>query len=130
MARALRIQFPGAIYHAMARGNARQKIFCNERDDGRLLEGLEVVADRYRVDRASFTVKHRKRSSRDVAAWLARRVTTATLREWSSPFGLGHPDSVRNLIRRAEQAMQRSRTFRKEVDHIPRSLPKKNENRV
>ena len=27
MARPLRVEFPGAIYHAMSRGNARQKIF-------------------------------------------------------------------------------------------------------
>ncbi len=77
---------------------------------------LQVVADHYRVDPACFAVKHSNESSRDVAAWLARRVTTATLREWSFPFGLSHPDSVRNLIRPAEQAMEKSRTFRKEVD--------------
>jgi len=95
-----------------------------------LEEVLHVVADHYRVDPASFAVKHSKESSRDVAAWLARRVTTATLRELSSPFGLGHPDSVRNLIRRAEQAMQQSRMFRKEVDQILRTLRKKDDNRV
>ena len=49
---------------------------------------LQVVADHYRVEPASFAVKHSKESSRDVAAWLARRLTTATLRELSSPFGL------------------------------------------
>jgi len=51
-----------------------------------------------------------------VAAWLARRVTTATLREVSPPFGSGDPDSVGNVIRRAEQAMQQSPAFGKEVD--------------
>ncbi len=73
---------------------------------------LQFVADHYRVDPACFAVKHSKESSRDVAAWLARRVTTATLRELSFPFGLSHPDSVRNLIRRAEHAMEKSKTFR------------------
>ncbi|MDT0495869.1 hypothetical protein RM530_00605 [Algiphilus sp. W345] len=33
MARPLRIEFPGAIHHVMARGNARQAIFLN--DEGR-----------------------------------------------------------------------------------------------
>ncbi len=54
MARALRIQFPGAIYHAMARGNARQKIFRDERDYGRFLEGLEATFDKFRFEIFSF----------------------------------------------------------------------------
>jgi len=91
---------------------------------------LQAVADHYRIDPASFLVKHSKETSRDVAAWLARRVTTATLRELSSPFGLGHPDSVRNLIRRTEQAMQKSRTFRKEVEQLLREIQGKDGNRV
>jgi hypothetical protein len=37
MARPLRVQFPGAIYHVMSRGNGRQKIFRDERDYGRFL---------------------------------------------------------------------------------------------
>jgi len=85
---------------------------------------LQVAADYFQVDRASFAIKHDKESSRDVAAWLARRVTTATLRELAPPFGLGHPDSVRNLIRRAEQAMKQSGKFRNEVERILRSLRK------
>jgi len=32
MARPLRIEFPGAIHHVMARGNARQAIFLNDED--------------------------------------------------------------------------------------------------
>jgi len=30
MARPLRLQFPGALYHVTARGNARQKIFLDK----------------------------------------------------------------------------------------------------
>ncbi|MBI2885550.1 MAG: transposase [Candidatus Omnitrophica bacterium] len=40
MARPLRIQFPGAVYHLTSRGNARQAIFLSEEDRqhfGRLL---------------------------------------------------------------------------------------------
>ncbi len=40
MARPLRIQFPGAIYHVMSRGNNKQDIFINE-DDAVVF--LEVV---------------------------------------------------------------------------------------
>jgi len=40
MARPLRIEFAGAIHHLMARGNARQAIFCDAADRQRVLHGL------------------------------------------------------------------------------------------
>lgn len=40
MPRPLRVQYPGAIYHVMARGNARQDIFRNDADRLRFLENL------------------------------------------------------------------------------------------
>jgi REP element-mobilizing transposase RayT len=90
---------------------------------------LGAVADHYGVAASSFAKKHNTEVSRDVAAWLARRLTVATLRELAEPFGLGHPDSVRNLIRRAEQAMKRCSRLRKEVEDLRRMLTK-TENRV
>lgn len=54
MARPLRIQFPGAIYHVMSRGNGRQKIFRDERDYGRMLVGLEATADKFGFELFSF----------------------------------------------------------------------------
>jgi len=32
MARPLRLQFPGAVYHVTGRGNARQKVFFTDAD--------------------------------------------------------------------------------------------------
>ena len=46
MARPLRIEFPGAIYHVMARGNARQALFHGEDDYQRMLSGLEKTVRR------------------------------------------------------------------------------------
>ncbi len=54
MARPLRVQFPGAIYHAMSRGNGRQKIFRDEPDYGRFLEGLEATVDKFGFEIFSF----------------------------------------------------------------------------
>ena len=47
MARPLRIEFPGAIYHLTSRGNARQEIFANDHDRERFLNILGDVVDRY-----------------------------------------------------------------------------------
>jgi putative transposase len=46
MARRLRVQYPGAIYHLMARGNGRQDIVCDDTDRDRLVEYLGRAAVR------------------------------------------------------------------------------------
>ena len=56
MVRPLRIEFPGAIYHVMSRGNARQTVFRDETDSQRLLDGLAVVVSRLGWDLLSFVL--------------------------------------------------------------------------
>ena len=48
MARPLRIEFPGALYHITARGNAGQDIYLDARDSQRFLDLLGEVATRCR----------------------------------------------------------------------------------
>ena len=40
MARPLRVEFEDAIYHVCSRGNARQRIFWDDRDRNRFIELL------------------------------------------------------------------------------------------
>ncbi len=40
MARPIRIQYPGAVYHVMARGNHGQKIFADDADRKTFLSAL------------------------------------------------------------------------------------------
>jgi putative transposase len=47
MARPLRCQFPGALYHITARGNARATIFHGSYDYEAFLELVEIVVGRY-----------------------------------------------------------------------------------
>jgi REP element-mobilizing transposase RayT len=54
MARPLRIEFAGAIYHVMTRGNARRKIFHDERDYPRMLEGRQATVGEFGFDLFSF----------------------------------------------------------------------------
>ena len=49
MARLLRVQFPGAIYHVTVRGNERQLIFRDDPDRGRFLERLAQSQELYSV---------------------------------------------------------------------------------
>ena len=47
MARPLRIEYPGAVYHVTARGNARQPIFRDAQDRRLFLSTLDHVSARY-----------------------------------------------------------------------------------
>ena len=47
MARPLRLEFPGALYHLTARGNARARIYVDEQDYAAFLELLGTVCDRF-----------------------------------------------------------------------------------
>ena len=47
MARPLRLEFPGALYHVTARGNARQAIVLDDRDRALLLVCLGEVVLRF-----------------------------------------------------------------------------------
>jgi putative transposase len=56
MPRRLRIEYEGAIYHVMARGNARQKIVRDDTDRQRLIDGLEQAVIRYGWELPSYVV--------------------------------------------------------------------------
>ena len=56
MPRRLRIEFEGAIYHVMARGNARQKIVRDDVDRRRLIDGLEHTVTRRGWELLSYVV--------------------------------------------------------------------------
>src|SRR5207248_3333748 len=47
MARTLRLEFPGTIYHLTGRGNARQKVFFTDADRELFLNTLTGVVSRY-----------------------------------------------------------------------------------
>jgi hypothetical protein len=57
---------------------------------------------------------------RSVIVGTRGRRTTATLQEVASFFGLGHPDSASNLIRRAENALAPSPELQWELEGIER----------
>src|SRR5271155_3314972 len=56
MPRRLRIEFEGAIYHIMARGNARQKIVHDDEDRQRLIDDLARTVARSDWQLLSFVV--------------------------------------------------------------------------
>ena len=46
MARSIRIEFPGALYHVMARGNRREPIYRDDEDRRYFLKALAQACER------------------------------------------------------------------------------------
>ncbi|MEX1027789.1 MAG: hypothetical protein WD049_07255 [Candidatus Paceibacterota bacterium] len=114
---------------------ARQAIFLNDHDRERILNDLEDTVVRggwelFSVEPAIFSSRGNGHIARAVAAWLARRTTSATLRELSTPLGLGRPESVSNLTRRIDRDLEKNSRLRKDVDKIERQLSDKTKNKV
>jgi hypothetical protein len=61
---------------------------------------LDATAMHYGTTADAYCGYRSGAGGRDVAAMLCRRWTTATLRELSGRFGLSHPDSASDLIKR------------------------------
>ena len=47
MARPLRIQFPGAVYHVISRGNKREPIVRDDDDREKRVDGLQCAVETY-----------------------------------------------------------------------------------
>ena len=76
---------------------------------------MAAVAEYYGVASDQFGLRRSRELSRDVAAWLCRRLGSGTLRELAPAFGVNHPDSVRNLVRRVDRALTTSNSVRQDV---------------
>ncbi len=83
---------------------------------------IDAVANYYGVVPDAYAARRSDATGRDLAAYLAHRRTTATLRDLSGLFGLTHPDSVSNLTRRAEKALARSKKLRADLAKIEKQL--------
>ena len=63
-----------------------------------------------------------KAQDRETAALLCRELTTNSLAELSDVFGLGHPDSSANLIKRAKATLKQSIATRERYNQIKSKL--------
>ena len=90
---------------------------------------ISIIAQYFGMTVESFQTRRTVSVERDIAAWLAHRRTTSTLRDLSGAFGLRHPDRVSNLIRRAESAIRQSTKLANQIKILDELLSK-TENRV
>jgi putative transposase len=87
-------------------------------------EVISSVASYFGTTPELYQTRRSAAPGRDLAAWMAHRLTNATLRELSHAFGLSHSDSVSNLFRRAELAMLESPSLIKQEKQLRKLLLK------
>ena len=91
---------------------------------------LEAAALEYGTSADAYRGYRSGAAGRDVAALLCRRWTTATLRELSARFGLSHPDSASDLIKRGKRLAESNREVARKVASIEKALGLNPESRV
>ena len=83
---------------------------------------LDATALEYGTSADAYCGYRSGAAGRDVAALLCRRWTTATLRELSGRFGLSHPDSASDLIKRGKRLAESNRDAARKVASIEKAL--------
>jgi putative transposase len=83
---------------------------------------LDATALQYGTSAETYCGYRSRAGGRDVAALLCRRWTTATLRELSGRFGLSHPDSASDLMKRGRRLAESNRDVARKVASIEKDL--------
>jgi hypothetical protein len=83
---------------------------------------LEAVASYYGVSKEDYAKFRSQTAGRDMAAWLCRKWTGATLGDLGPSFGLLGVDSVSNLVRRATKRNTESNEWRRQTREIETAL--------
>ena len=61
MGRAWRIEYEGALYHLMSRGNDGQHIYLNDADRNLFLETISEMSERFKVDIFAYVLMTNKK---------------------------------------------------------------------
>ena len=85
---------------------------------------LAFVAEQCGLSAEDYCGFRVKAQDREIAALLCRELTTNSLAELSDIFGLGHPDSSANLIRRAKVTLSQSIATKKRYNKMKSKLIK------
>ena len=93
-------------------------------------EILWATAKAHHTEPEAYAKFRSSAAGRDMAAWLCRQWTGATLSELGASFGLKGTDSVSNLIRRANKRHQESDKWRRTATRIERSIGLKTEHKA
>jgi REP element-mobilizing transposase RayT len=107
MARQPRLEFEGAAYHVMSRGNHGEGVFCCREDRELFLATLDEACAKTNGEVHSYVLmsnhyhqelKAMKKSApeKQATAWAIKRLTTVSNRWISQRWSMGYPTNVTN----------------------------------
>jgi REP element-mobilizing transposase RayT len=81
MSRPWRIEFEGALYHLLSRGNAGSAIFVDDKDRSRFLDAVGEMSERFDIDIFAYVLMDnhyhsRKRKPGYAALWYLKNRPT------------------------------------------------------
>ena len=91
-------------------------------------EIIAATAAHHGVEPSEYIGFQNSAAGRELAALLCHRWTGESLSSLSKHFGLAHPDSSSNLIRRAKKRCEESQGYRRTVTTLDRTIVLKTEN--
>ncbi len=91
---------------------------------------LRATDDEYGVAVEEYHGFRSRAGGRDLSAYLCRRYTTATLAELSERFGLKHPDSSSDMVKRAKKLVNENQAIARRMNRIQKQLGVKPETRA
>jgi putative transposase len=93
-------------------------------------EVIEATAAVYGVDAEAYNGFRSRAGGRDIAAMLCRKYTTSTLADLSQQFGLSHPDSASDLVKRGRKSFDSNTHVKSRVRKIEKRIMRNPESRV
>lgn len=114
---------------SMAQPNSRQTTLGKRNSGHSPNMIIEQVANHFGVEPKAYRGFRCSAEGRAMAALLCRELTNASLAELSKCFGLSHPDSSANLIKKAKKMIKDAKPFKKQYNQIKQYLLK-TENQV
>jgi putative transposase len=93
-------------------------------------EIIQATAAEHGVSGTQYAQFRSRAAGRDMAAWLCRQWTGVTLEELGTHFGVSGTGSVSNLVRRAEQRREKSRSWSTRQHKIEKTLGLKTQHKA
>ena len=139
MARPVRSEFPGAVYHVITRGHNRQAIFRDDRDRavrkgsrqpplegcyglGDIVQAVSKVTGVGRDELGTAAKEVRVQRGRELLMYVARRYSRASLAEIASYLRARDISTVSHGVRRAETYLGEDRDFQHQADQVLEKL--------
>jgi len=85
-------------------------------------EIVEATANEHGVSAIDYRQFRSKAAGREMAAWLCRRWSGATLEELGAFFGISGTGSVSNLVRQAQTRHDQSRSWKAKATNVEHDL--------